>query len=90
MRVIRESKPDFNLFESHAIMKYICFQNDLPQHWYPFAAKTDEEIKLRSGMDMYLDWHHNGIRMGAGGFMFRKYFSALMDKNGKGDSEYSI
>ena len=39
---------------------------------------------------MYLDWHHAGIRMGAGGFMFRKYFSALMDKNGKGDTEFSV
>lgn len=39
---------------------------------------------------MYLDWHHNNIRMGAGGYMFRKYFSALMDKDGVGASEYSI
>ena len=39
---------------------------------------------------MYLDWHHNNIRMGAGGYMFRKYFSAMMDKNGVGASQYSI
>jgi hypothetical protein len=33
-------------------------------------------------MDIYLDWHHAGIRMGSGGYMFRKYFSGLMDKEG--------
>ena len=41
-------------------------------------------------MDMYLDWHHASIRMGAGGYMFRKYFSGLMDKDGVGASKFAI
>ena len=27
---------DFKMFESHAIMKYLCHSRGLPQHWYPF------------------------------------------------------
>ena len=41
-------------------------------------------------MDTYLDWHHGNIRMGAGGYMFRKYFSGIMDRNGVGASEFAI
>ena len=29
------SEGDFNLFESHAIMKYMCYSRDLAEHWYP-------------------------------------------------------
>jgi len=41
-------------------------------------------------MDMYLDWHHASIRMGAGGYLFRKYFSGMMDKNGIWASQYAV
>eukprot|EP00355_Strombidium_rassoulzadegani_P000139 CAMPEP_0168609458 /NCGR_PEP_ID=MMETSP0449_2-20121227/1219_1 /TAXON_ID=1082188 /ORGANISM="Strombidium rassoulzadegani, Strain ras09" /LENGTH=126 /DNA_ID=CAMNT_0008649607 /DNA_START=203 /DNA_END=580 /DNA_ORIENTATION=- len=33
-------------------------------------------------IDAYLDWHHLNIRWGAGGYIFRKYFSGFMDKDG--------
>ena len=26
---------DFKMFESHAILKYLCYSRDLPDHWYP-------------------------------------------------------
>ena len=65
-------------------MKYLCALKNLPDHWYP------SDIKERAKMDMYLDWHHAGIRMGAGGYFFRKYFSGLMDKNGVWASKESI
>ena len=39
---------------------------------------------------MYLDWHHGGIRMGPGAYMFRKYFSGVMDKDGKWNTEESV
>ena len=87
---VRPGKEDFNMFESHAIMKYICSVRDLPQHWYPTKATTPEEIELRAKMDIYLDWHHANIRMGAGGYMFRKYFSGLMDKNGVWASTFAV
>ena len=41
-------------------------------------------------MDMYLDWHHASIRMGAGGYLFRKYFSGMMDKDGKWASQFAV
>ena len=28
-------EPDFNMFESMAIMKHICLLRKLPDHWYP-------------------------------------------------------
>ena len=80
--------PDFNMFESHAIMKFICGLKQLPDHWYPTSPNRD--LKLQARMDIYLDWHHANLRMGAGGYLFRKYFSALMDKDGVGATEESI
>ena len=39
-------------------------------------------MHLRAKIDTYLDWHHMAIRMGAGGYFFRAYFSGLMSKDG--------
>ena len=41
-------------------------------------------------MDQYLDWHHAGIRMGAGAYFFRKYFSGFMDKDGKWSTQEAV
>ena len=76
------------MFESHAIMKFICGYKKLPDHWYPTSPQRD--LILQAKMDQYLDWHHANIRMGAGGFLFRKFFSGLMDKNGVYSSKESI
>jgi glutathione S-transferase len=90
MKEVREGKEDFNMFESHAIMKYMCNVRGLDQHWYPTQPRTKEEMEIQARMDMYLDWHHANIRMGAGGYMFRKYFSGLMDKNAVWATEFAI
>jgi len=34
---------NFNLFESHAIMKYICRSRNLPDTWYPVSDKKNYE-----------------------------------------------
>ena len=39
---------------------------------------------------MYLDWHHAGIRLGAAGYFFRKFFSGFMNKSGVWASEESV
>lgn len=65
-------------------MKFMCAIRNLPDHWYP------ADPMLRARVDMYLDWHHAGIRMGAGGYMFRKYFSGLMDKDGVWATQFAI
>ena len=76
-------KPDgqverFTMFESHAIMKYICQSRQLADHWYP----RNGDAETKAAIDQYLDWHHGAIRMGAGGYFFRAYFSGLMSKDG--------
>ena len=64
----------FNLYESHTILRYLATSRDCPDHWYP----TD--FKKRAKINEYLDWHHNNIRLGAGGYFFRKYVSGLTGK----------
>ena len=44
MKVSTPGGQDFNMFESIAIMKYLCGLKNLPDHWYPTSANRD--IKL--------------------------------------------
>lgn len=46
----------FILSESHAILRYLQKSRKCADHWYP------EDIKKRSMVDQYLDWHHTFIR----------------------------
>ena len=39
----KENGEEFMLFESHAIMKYICTKKNLPEHWYP---RKPENLEL--------------------------------------------
>ena len=50
---------DFVLYESHAIMKYLCSTRKVDDHWYP------KDLKKRAIVDRYLDWHHSNLRQGA-------------------------
>ena len=68
------SDGDINLFESHTILRYLHETRNLPDHWYP------KDPRKRAKVDEYLDWHHNGLRLGAGGYLFRKYLSLLTGK----------
>ncbi|CAK72830.1 unnamed protein product (macronuclear) [Paramecium tetraurelia] len=45
---------NFSLFESHAIMKFICIQFNLTE-FYP-------NYPLRSKIDSFLDFHHTGFK----------------------------
>ena len=36
-----ESANDLKMFESHAIMKYICQSRKLADHWYPTSSNKD-------------------------------------------------
>ena len=64
----------FNLSESHTILRYLAISKNCADHWYPADPKN------RAKVDEYLDWHHNNIRLGAGGYFFRKYVSGLTGK----------
>ncbi|UJR17444.1 hypothetical protein I4U23_004339 [Adineta vaga] len=50
---------DFNLGESHTIMRYLCASRNLPDHYYP------SDVKERAKVDFWLDWHHTNLRHGA-------------------------
>nr|XP_043607248.1 glutathione S-transferase T1-like [Erigeron canadensis] len=55
---------DFRLFESHAILIYLC--SAFPQvasHWYP------SDIHERAKVHSVLDWHHSNLRRGSVGVL---------------------
>ena len=62
----------YSLHESNAIMKYLADTRKVPDHWYP------KDLRKRGKVDQYLDWHHNFIRQGAGGYIFRKLFAPVV------------
>ena len=35
LKVQTEGKEDFNMFESHAMMVYLCNSRKFDEHWYP-------------------------------------------------------
>ena len=68
---------DLNLYESHTILRYLhqTRPDKMPDSLYP-----TKDLRKRAKIDEYLDWHHNGLRLGAGGYLFRKYVSPLTGK----------
>jgi len=46
----------FQLYESHAILRYLATTRNVADHWYP------EEAKKRALVDAALDWHHLNLR----------------------------
>ncbi|GJU55873.1 glutathione S-transferase T1-like protein [Tanacetum coccineum] len=55
----------FKLFESHAILIYICCAfPGVASHWYP------GDISKRAKIHSVLDWHHSNLRPGSAGFVF--------------------
>ncbi|KAI6652702.1 Glutathione S-transferase theta-2B-like [Oopsacas minuta] len=47
----------FSLYESGAILRYICNTRPVADNWYP------KDPKIRAKVDQYLDWHHSAIRI---------------------------
>mmetsp|Transcript_42754 Transcript_42754/g.65705 ORF Transcript_42754/g.65705 Transcript_42754/m.65705 type:complete len:129 (+) Transcript_42754:245-631(+) len=75
------------MFESTAMLKYICERRDLPHHWYPRGSDL-ESVRKRAKIDTYLDWHHSNVRIGAGYLIFGTYFEGFM--TGKWSSEAKL
>ena len=65
---------DFNLSESHAIMRYLATSRKCDDHWYP------ADPRKRARIDEYLNWHHLNIRMGCGVLFFRKYVMPVIHR----------
>ena len=62
----------FNLGESHTILRYLADSRGCPDHWYP------SDLRERAKVDAYLDQHHTYLRLGVGGYIFRKLFSKTL------------
>ncbi|CDW72288.1 glutathione s-transferase domain-containing protein [Stylonychia lemnae] len=71
---ITDTLNNINLFESHAILKYLHLTRATPDHWYP------KDPALRAKVDEYLDWHHSNLRKGAEGVFLTSYFLPLTQK----------
>ncbi|KAI3792444.1 hypothetical protein L2E82_06324 [Cichorium intybus] len=55
----------FKLFESHAILIYICSAfPGVANHWYP------SDLSKRAKIHSVLDWHHSNLRRGSAGLVF--------------------
>ncbi|KAJ9555368.1 hypothetical protein OSB04_009982 [Centaurea solstitialis] len=62
----------FKLFESHAILIYICCAfPGVASHWYP----TD--LLKRAKIHSVLDWHHCNLRRGSAGLILNTYVAPL-------------
>ena len=53
----------FSLYESGAILRYICNTRPVADNWYP------KDPKVRALVDQYLDWHHSSIRISTPWFL---------------------
>ena len=71
---ISDKSGQINLFESHAILRYLHQTRSTSDNWYP------KDPLKRAKVDEYLDWHHNGLRLGASGYLFHKYLQPFSGK----------
>ncbi|XP_014254251.1 glutathione S-transferase theta-1-like [Cimex lectularius] len=62
----------FILTESVAILRYLCRQYNVQDHWYP------NNSKLRARVDEYLEWQHIGTRAPCALYVWDKVFTPLL------------
>uniref|UniRef100_A0A1Y1LMT7 glutathione transferase n=1 Tax=Photinus pyralis TaxID=7054 RepID=A0A1Y1LMT7_PHOPY len=58
---------DFHLTESVGILRYLCREFSVPDHFYP------KDSKLQARVDEYLEWQHNNIRAGCAMYFRNKW-----------------
>ena len=57
------------LYESGAILRYLCSSHKLADHWYP------QDLHKRALVDQYLDWHHLSIRINCSSWFFIQHMA---------------
>ncbi|XP_076043943.1 glutathione S-transferase theta-1-like [Oratosquilla oratoria] len=62
----------FKLTESVAILRYLCREFPVPDHWYP------KDSKLQARVDEYLAWQHGNTRLNCAMFFQHKFLIPLM------------
>ena len=68
-----KDQPILYLYESGAILKYLCNRFNLPENWY-----SRSDLRRRALIDQYCDWHHINTRKvfaGIFGLYFLKPFT---------------
>lgn len=66
----------FQLYESHAILRYLAATRNVADHWYPQNAKK------RALVDAALDWHHLNLRLYAGQLLDNRTLAKLPEFEG--------
>ncbi|XP_060814678.1 glutathione S-transferase theta-1-like [Bombus pascuorum] len=62
----------FNMIESVAILRYLCKEFKVANHWYP------QDLKLQLKVDEYLEWQHLNTRLNCASYFFMKYMKPLL------------
>lgn len=60
------------MFESVAILRYLCREFKIDDHWYPKESKSQLKV------DQYLEWQHLNIRYGCAIYFRMKYLMPLL------------
>jgi len=55
-------------------LRYLADSRKVADHWYP------KDLHKRAQIDQYLDWHHNFLRQGCAGYLYRKNMAPLLGK----------
>lgn len=69
----------YSVSGSVAIVRYLCRELKLPDHWYP------QDSRLQAKVDEYLEWQHNNTRIFCAMyfqqkvFMFFRYYCSYQD-----------
>ncbi|XP_012272486.1 glutathione S-transferase theta-1 isoform X3 [Orussus abietinus] len=64
----------FKLIESVAILRYLCREFNINNHWYPSASKE------RARVDEYLEWQHMNTRLHCAGYFLLKFIRPIILK----------
>ncbi|XP_014215774.1 glutathione S-transferase theta-1 isoform X3 [Copidosoma floridanum] len=62
----------FNLTESVAIMRYLCREFKVDDHWYP------KDSKARARVDEYLEWQHLNTRLHNASYFLVKFLYPML------------
>ena len=71
---LRPEAKNFTLFESHAILRYLCRTFPVASHWYP------ADIRKKALVDQYLDLHHAGFRKGGMLIFYQEFLPKMIGK----------
>nr|ARN17843.1 glutathione-S-transferase 5 [Cephus cinctus] len=62
----------FKLIESVAILRYLCREFKVDDHWYPISSKNQARV------DEYLEWQHNNTRLHCATYFLVKFLIPMI------------